>query len=581
MNTQRRLMMYFRPYKIILILAVICTALISLSSLMVPWLTGKGLIDKVIGEKNIPLLNLVALGFIGLVVVKGVFSYLQTYLTSFIGYKIVMDMRNQIFQHLQRLSLSFYKRRRAGEIMSRLISDTNVLQNALVENIMRLILNILLVIGVLIFIFYIHWRLSLLTLFTLPLLIFTLGKLGSRIKKFSNLVQMKIADISSIIQETIGGIEVIKSFATEKQEVERFQTYNVQNFHLNMKRTRLVAILPPLMEILTTVGLSAILWYGGLEVINGNLTIGELVAFLGYVALAVNPLNKIGKNYSRYQQALASAERMFEILDTEPEIKESPKAIEMPRINGYIRFRNVSFSYDDKELVLKDIDLDLRPGEKIALVGRSGVGKTTLVSLIPRFYDPTSGSITIDGHNIRNVKLMSLRKQIGIVSQETFLFNGTIKDNIAYGKMEATDEEIVDAAKKANAHNFIMSLEKGYDTPVGERGVKLSGGQRQRIAIARAILRDPRILILDEATSAVDAESEALIQDALEKLMKDRTTIIIAHRLSTILRADKIIVLDERKIKETGSHQELLAKNGLYARLYKSQFEMDKSQKGG
>ena len=572
-------MMYFRPYKIILILAVICTALISLSSLMVPWLTGKGLIDKVIGEKNIPLLNLVALGFIGLVVVKGVFSYLQTYLTSFIGYKIVMDMRNQIFQHLQRLSLSFYKRRRAGEIMSRLISDTNVLQNALVENIMRLILNILLVIGVLIFIFYIHWRLSLLTLFTLPLLIFTLGKLGSRIKKFSNLVQMKIADISSIIQETIGGIEVIKSFATEKQEVERFQTYNVQNFHLNMKRTRLVAILPPLMEILTTVGLSAILWYGGLEVINGNLTIGELVAFLGYVALAVNPLNKIGKNYSRYQQALASAERMFEILDTEPEIKESPKAIEMPRINGYIRFRNVSFSYDDKELVLKDIDLDLRPGEKIALVGRSGVGKTTLVSLIPRFYDPTSGSITIDGHNIRDVKLMSLRRQIGIVSQETFLFNGTIKDNIAYGKMKATDEEIVDAAKKANAHNFIMSLEKGYDTPVGERGVKLSGGQRQRIAIARAILRDPRILILDEATSAVDAESEALIQDALEKLMKDRTTIIIAHRLSTILRADKIIVLDERKIEEIGSHQELLAKNGLYARLYKSQFEMGKSQK--
>jgi len=553
MNTQRRLMMYFRPYKIILILAVICTALISLSSLMVPWLTGKGLIDKVIGEKNIPLLNLVALGFIGLVVVKGVFSYLQTYLTSFIGYKIVMDMRNQIFQHLQRLSLSFYKRRRAGEIMSRLISDTNVLQNALVENIMKLILNILLVIGVLIFIFYIHWRLSLLTLFTLPLLIFTLGKLGSRIKKFSNLVQMKIADISSIIQETIGGIEVIKSFATEKQEVERFQTYNVQNFRLNMKRTQLVAILPPLMEILTTVGLSAILWYGGLEVINGNLTIGELVAFLGYVALAVNPLNKIGKNYSRYQQALASAERMFEILDTEPEIKESPKAIEMPRINGYIRFRNVSFSYDDKELVLKDIDLDLRPGEKIALVGRSGVGKTTLVSLIPRFYD--------------------------IVSQETFLFNGTIKDNIAYGKMKATDEEIVDAAKKANAHNFIMSLEKGYDTPVGERGVKLSGGQRQRIAIARAILRDPRILILDEATSAVDAESEALIQDALEKLMKDRTTIIIAHRLSTILRADKIIVLDERKIEEIGSHQELLAKNGLYTRLYKSQFEMGKSQK--
>jgi len=563
-------MRYLRPYRLSLILAVICIVFVTLTSLIAPWLTGKGLIDKVIVEKNISLLNLIALAFIALVIVKGTFSYLQTYLTSFLGYKIVVDMRNQIFQHLQRLSLSFYKRRRTGEIMSRLINDTNVVQNVLVESIMRLILNIFLVIGVLIFIFYIDWSLSLFILIILPLLVLILGKLGSQIKKFSNLVQMKIADISSIIQEVVGGIEVIKSFVTEKKETQKFQIQNIENFRLNMKRIRFVAILPPLMEILTTIGLAVILWYGGLKVIRGGLTIGELVAFLGYIALAVNPLDRIGRDYSQYQQALACAERMFEILDTEPEIRESPRAIEMPRIKGYIQFRNIFFSYDNKEVVLNDINLDLRPGEKVALVGQSGVGKTTLVSLIPRFYDPTSGSILIDGYEIRNVKLASLRRQIGIVSQETFLFSGTIRDNIAYGKAEVTNEEIVAAAKKANAHNFIMALEKGYATPVGERGVNLSGGQKQRIAIARAILRDPCILILDEATSAVDAEAEALIQEALQKLMKERTTIVIAHRLSTILRADKIVVLQEGKIEGVGIHKELLSKGGTYTKLYKA-----------
>jgi len=573
MNVQHRLMRYLRPYKLSLILSVICIVFVTLTSLIAPWLTGKGLIDKVIGEKNISLLNLIALAFIVLVIVKGVFSYFQTYLTSFLGYKIVVDMRNQIFQHLQRLSLNFYKRRRTGEIMSRLINDTNVVQNVLVESIMRLILNIFLVAGVLIFIFYIDWSLSLFVLIILPLLALGIGKLGSRIKKFSNLVQMKIADISSTIQEVIGGIEVIKSFVTEKKEAQRFRIQNIENFRLNMKRIRFVAILPPLIEILSTVGLAAILWYGGLKVIKGELTIGELVAFLGYVALAVNPLNRIGRDYSQYQQALACAERMFEILDTEPEIRESSGAIEMPRIKGYIQFRNIFFSYDNKEVVLKDINLDLRPGEKVALVGQSGVGKTTLVSLIPRFYDPASGSIVIDGHDIRNVKLASLRRQIGIVSQEAFLFNGTIRDNIAYGKTEVTNEEIVAAAKKANAHSFIMALEEGYSTSVGERGVNFSGGQRQRIAIARAVLRDPSILILDEATSAVDAEAEALIQEALEKLMKEKTTIVIAHRLSTILNADKIVVLQEGKIEGVGIHKELVSKGGTYTKLYKSQFK--------
>jgi len=572
MNIQYRLIRYLRSYVKILILAVVCAIFVTLCTLAIPWFLGKGLIDKVIVERNLFLLNLVALGIIAAVAIKGVFYYLQTYLASFIGYKVVTDMRNQIFQHLQKLSLSFYKKRRTGEIMSRAVNDANLLQDALVNNIMRLALNLLLISGILVFIFYIDWHLSLFVLVVFPFLIFVVRRFGSQIKDFSSLVQMKIADISSILQEVIGGIEVIKSFTMEEREVKRFQDQNIMNFRLNMKRTRIVAILPPIVEVLTTLGLVAILWYGGWEVIRGELTIGELIAFLGYVGLAVNPLNRIGRDYSQYQQALASAERIFELLDIEPEIKESPGAIEMPRIEGYIKFEGVSFSYNEKELVLENINLDLKPGEKVALVGPSGVGKTTLVSLIPRFYDPVFGKISIDKQDIRKVRLSTLREQIGIVPQETILFSGSIRDNITYGKVEASDEEIVGAAKRANAHNFISALPNGYETQVGERGVKLSGGERQRIAIARAILRNPRILILDEATSAVDAEAEVLIQEALEKLMKNRTTIIIAHRLSTILGADKIIVLKGGKVGEVGSHEELLSKGGTYAKLYKTQF---------
>jgi len=577
MNTQYRLIRYLRPYVKILILAVVCAIFTTLCTLAIPWFLGKGLIDKVIVEKNLFLLNLVAIGIITVVAIKGLFFYLQTYSTSFIGCKVVTDMRNQIFQHLQKLSLSFYKKRRTGEIMSRAVNDTDLLQNVLMNNMMRFVLNLFLVLGVFVFIFYIDWRLSLFVLAVFPFLVLVVKRFGSRIKDFSGLIQMKIADISSILQEVIGGIEVIKSFTMEEHEVRRFQNQTTRNFRLNMKRTRIVAILPPIVEILTTLGLVAILWYGGWEVIRGELTIGEFIAFLGYIGLVVNPLNRIGRDYSQYQQALASAERIFELLDIEPEIKESPGVMKMPRIEGYIQFEDVCFSYDEKELVLENIDLDLKPGERVALVGPSGVGKTTLVSLIPRFYDPVSGKISIDKQDIRKVKLSTLREQIGIVPQETILFSGSIKDNIAYGKMEATDEEIVEVTMKANAHDFVSSLPNGYETQVGERGGKLSRGERQRIAIARAILRDPRILILDEATSAVDAEAEVLIQEALEKLMKNKTTIIIAHRLSTILGADKIVVLKRGKVEEVGSHQKLLSKGGTYAKLYKRQFGREHS----
>lgn len=574
MNPWRRLLVYLKPYWPLFILVLFLTLAVTLTTLALPWIIGKNLIDSVIlGEKSLKLLNLIVLGIIGLVVLKGLFSFAQTYLISLISFKVVTELRNRVYEHLQRLSLSFYKKRQTGEIISRVINDVDQLQNALTTTTVNFLTNCLVLIGVFGLIFYIHWQLSLFVLIVIPIIAFATNKFGQRIRKFSSSIQTRIANISSILQETIVGVEVVKSFGAESREIERFREENARTLQLSIKRTRFIAALAPSMEILTLIGLAGILWYGGREVIRGALSTGELITFLGYIALAVNPLTYISQTFGVYQQAMASAERVFELMDTEPEIKESPQAVEIPYLKGYVQFKNVHFGYDG-ESVLENINLEVKPGKRLALVGPSGVGKTSLISLIPRFYDPTSGLITVDGYDIRKVKLASLRKEISIVSQETILFNGSIRNNIAYGKVEASDEEIITAAKQANAHNFVIGQRNGYDTQVGERGVKLSGGERQRIAIARAIIRDPRILILDEATSSLDTESEILVQQALERLMRGRTTFVIAHRLSTIQGADIIVVLNEKKIEEIGSHKELLVKDGLYARLYKKQFKI-------
>ena len=574
LNTQLRLWRYFRPYRKTLILAIICTIFVTLCTVALPWVLGRGLIGKVIIEKNLFLLKLMALGLVGLVFIKGFFSYGQTYFISFVGYKVITDMRTQMYEHLQQLSLSFFKRERGGEIISRMINDIEILQNTLVNSLIYLFLNVLILIGVIVSIFYLDWRLSLLVILIIPLLGFLIKKLGARINKFSSTVQRKIADISSILQETVSGMEVIKSFTLEKRELERFKEENLRNFQLAMKRTQTMALLTPSIEVLSTIAIVVILWYGASEVIRGALSLDSLITFLGCLALAINPMNQITQIYSVYQRGLASAKRIFEILDTEPTIKEFPSAKEMPPIKGEIKFEHVYFTYDKKETVLEDINLVIKAGEKVALVGESGVGKSTMVSLIPRFYDPVSGRITIDGEDIRKVKIATLRRQISIVPQETILFNTTILENIRYGKPEANKEEIIKAAKKANAHEFIIKLKDGYNTRVGERGAKLSGGERQRIAIARAILKNPQILILDEATSNVDTRTESLIKEALARLMENRTTIIIAHRLFSIYNVDRILVLNKKRIEEMGTHQELLSKRGFYTRLYKTQFNL-------
>jgi subfamily B ATP-binding cassette protein MsbA len=554
-----------------LILGAVCIAVVAGTNLYVPWII-KSVIDEVLTNKDLDMLNVIALGILVMYVIRGIFFFGQNYLLSYIGQRVVVDIRQGLFRHLQSLSLSYYETRQTGAIMSYVTNDVGAMQNTVSKELIDLFTEGFILIGSLGVIFYIHWKLALVTLITMPLVAHAINVFGKKIRKAGSVNQQRAADITSVLQETISAARVIKSFSREDYEIERFAKENASNFKAQMKSVQLSATLSPIIEFLAAIGVTVIIWYGGLEVINGNLSSGELIAFLIYVVNLSNPIRRLSNIYASIQRSLAAAQRVFGVFDTKPEIQEIPNALTLPRIEGRVEFKDIDFAYSSGGLVLKQVSLMAKPGEMIAIVGPSGAGKTTIANLIPRFYDPVGGSILIDDIDIRTVTLNSLRQQIGVVPQETTLFNGTIYENILYGDLDASQEAVYAAAAAANAHSFIVAMPEGYDTHIGERGAKLSGGQRQRIAIARAILKNPRILILDEATSALDAESEKLVQEALDTLMVGRTSFVIAHRLSTVQRADKIIVLDHGHIAEQGTHAELMENEGLYSQLYKLNF---------
>jgi len=525
------------------------------------------------GREGIIRLSWIAAMMIGVYLLKGVVYFGQKYLISYVSYKAVRDIRNELYAKLQSLSLSFYSTHKTGEIISRVTNDVNKLQKAIVDSSISLVYKSLTFLGGIGYLFYLNAQLTLFLVIMLPAMTYILKIFNTKIRKVSRDVQMKIANVSDVLQETLSAIRVVKSFGREEYEYERFSEQNEANFRAKKKNAQYGAILTPSIEFMASIAFTAILWYGGYQVLQGNMKPSELIAFFTMLLTISSPLKSLTNITATVQKALASAERIFEIIDIDKHIDdESEDIIKLNEVNGKIVYDSVNFSYNHDEKVLKDINLKANPGEIVALVGPSGAGKTTMVDLIPRFYDPDRGKLTLDGHDLKEIDVDNLRDFIGIVPQETILFSGTLADNIAYGDLEADMDAIKEAAKAANAHNFIVEFQDGYQTTVGERGVGLSGGQKQRIAIARAILKNPRILILDEATSALDAESESLVQEALEKLMKNRTTFVIAHRLSTIKNADKIIVLENGVIKDKGDHESLIDKGGLYSELYNGHF---------
>ncbi len=571
MDTYKRLINYVRPYMGRMIAAIVCIILAAGGNLAVPWII-KDVIDQVLINKDMVMLNIIAVGILIIFFLRGIFFFGQTYLMSYIGQRVIIDIREAVYRQLQRLSLGYFDKRQTGAIMSSVTNDVSALQAALVESMVELVTEAMILIGSLGAMFFLHWKLSLLTLITMPLVLQAINTFGKKLRQAGRVLQARTADITAILQETISGIRVIKSFAREDYETNRFKQENFFNFRAQMKTSQLLATLTPVIEFLSAIGVTVIIWYGGLEVINGNLTSGALIAFLIYVVNLANPVKRLSRVYGNIQRSLAAAERVFEILDTEPDIKDMPGAVDLPAVEGHVALQQVSFAYSSGQYALREVSLEVKPGQTVAIVGPSGAGKTTIANLLPRFYEVTEGRILVDGKDIRTVTMQSLRQQIGIVPQETVLFNGTVYDNILYGRLDATEAEVVAAAKAANAHSFIDKMPDKYHTHIGERGAKLSGGQRQRISIARAILKDPRILVLDEATSALDTESEKLVQQALDKLMIGRTSFVIAHRLSTVQRADMIVVLDKGRIVEQGTHSELLASGGLYSTLYQVQF---------
>jgi len=488
------------------------------------------------------------------------------------GQHVIYDISYKLFDHIQRLSLEFFDKQETGKIISRLTNDVQALNELLTQGITGIIRDFVMMVGIMFFMLYMNVKLSLLSFILIPLLFAITLSFRSKFRSAFREVRKKIANVTAKLEEGISGVRVTKSFSRENTNIKHFDKTNVENLEANMQAVKVWSVYYPIIEVITAIGTCIVIWNGGVQIMGEKLTRGELLAFLSYVRMFYMPIRQLSQIYTTMQSAMAASERIFEILDTKSKVVESPNAYDLPLIDGHVEYKNISFGYDDNKYVLHDISFSVEPGQTTAIVGPTGSGKTTIVNLLARLYDPQEGSIIIDGNDIRKVRLHSLRRQMGIVLQDSFLFSGTIRENIRYGKLDATDEDIIRASEAVSAHRFISQMPEGYNTEVGERGSKLSVGQRQLVSFARALLANPRILILDEATSSVDAYTEVLIQKALEELLKNRTSFVIAHRLSTIINSDKLLVIENGKIVETGTHNELLSKGGLYQRLYNMQF---------
>lgn len=563
----KRLIKYAMPYKMRFVLAMVCMGIYSAVAALLVYLS-KIIMDGVFVDKDIKILALLVLGMPLVYAIKGLADYGRCYFLNYVAQNAIKDLRQDLCVKLLSLSHSFYVKNTSSKVMSRITNDINALQEALIKVPPTIIRDSLVIIGMIGGLFYLHWRYAFIIVVVLPVLGLPLAQFARKLKKASKDSMVQISEIYTSLQEILSGFSVIKSFCKEEHEEKRFAVNNKEYYNVQQRITRVDARTTPVMEFLSMTGVAVVLWFGGKDVIDGVWTLGDFTAFILAITQMYQPIKNFAQLNSTIQKAVAGSERVFEILDEKNSIYDLPNAKVLDSFSKDIVYKNVNFSYEKGKQILRGINIDIKKGQTVAFVGSSGSGKSTIANLVLRFYDVDNGEILVDGINIKDLKLSSLRDKIGVVSQDVFLFNDTIKYNISYGKMDATDEEIETVAKAANAHKFISKMPKGYNTLIGERGMKLSGGEKQRIAIARAMLKNPPILVLDEATSALDSESEKLVQEAIETLMKNRTVILIAHRLSTVINADKIVVIDKGCVAEVGKHQELLDKGGIYSKLY-------------
>ena len=575
-KTVSRILSYCKEHFWMLVVSLICSGVAALCTVYPAYIV-KDLVNEVLVNGKEEYIIGISVGVVTVMFIKGVFSFSSMYLMQYASQRMLLKIRSDCFDKLLKLPLSFFETQQTGHLMSRVTNDVSVLQ-MLVHNFVRFIRDVVEVVGLTVYIFWLNWRLSLLSMIIIPLILIMIQAFGRKMKKLGTRMQEKVGDINSSLHEYITGVKVVKSFTLEKYMLDKYESSNEASFKVTMKGHRINCAVTPIIEFFNAISLVIIFWFGSKGVIAGRLDAGLIVSFIAALTSLYKPGRNLAEIYNTTAQALGAADRVFELIDTPVDLKEPENPVEFTSCKGEVEFRNVTFSYKPEETILHNINLTVAPGEIIALVGPSGAGKSTFVNLIPRFFDTTEGEVCVDGINVRTINGKDLRKFIGMVPQDTYLFAGTIEDNIKFGKLDATHDEIVEAAKLANADKFITELPDSYNTVLGERGVNLSGGQAQRIALARAFLKNPKILILDEATSALDSETESLIQEALDLLMKDRTTFMIAHRLSTVVNADRIIVLEKGSIVESGKHEELLEKKGLYYQLYNAQHKKELEQ---